>query len=174
MGFWQAADTVLFKKYAQFSGRASRAEFWWFQFFCLLVFVCLGMIGLGVFLFLSQDYERAFYSGTLKLAYNFCVLPMLLFWIAIFLPGLAVTVRRLHDVNLSGWWSLLRITEPLHFALAVFLVLASVSDACFDIPVMLHEFMLLVNIVFLAFAFIPVTIRRGTKGANRFGADPLQ
>ncbi len=89
MGFTEAIVTCL-KKYATFKGRATRAEFWWFRLFVFLVGFVVGFFG-GAFP---------------KMAHSSFVL-YLLFWLAIFLPDCAVTVRRLHDRNHTGWWLLL-------------------------------------------------------------------
>ena len=73
------------KKYAVFSGRAGRAEYWWFVLANLIISVALSMI--------SDDLSN-------------------LYSILTFLPGLGVSVRRLHDVGKSGhflWWLLLPI-----------------------------------------------------------------
>ena len=79
-----------FKNYANFNGRATRAEFWWFSLFIALVdfamstidtFLGLGSFGLGMLHWL--------------------------WFIATILPTVAVAARRLHDINKSGWWQLL-------------------------------------------------------------------
>jgi len=69
--------------YAQFSGRASRSEYWWFQLFSVLAPVAAGAISLGL--------------GTAV-------------QVVLIVPGLATSVRRLHDVGRSGWWLLVGLT----------------------------------------------------------------
>jgi uncharacterized membrane protein YhaH (DUF805 family) len=69
--------------YAQFDGRASRSEYWWFYLFTVLVSAAADSLG-----------------GT---AGNLASLFFLL-------PGLALMVRRLHDVGRSGWWFLIGFT----------------------------------------------------------------
>ena len=73
------------KKYAVFTGRAPRAEYWWFYLATVVVQIPLGIIDKTI--------------GELESAL-FAVQPCHL------LPWLAVTVRRLHDINRSGWWLL--------------------------------------------------------------------
>lgn len=73
------------KKYAVFSGRARRQEYWMFTLISSLIY--LGLVVLG----LARDTE----------------MPELVFFAAIFLPSLAVSVRRLHDTGRSGWWVLI-------------------------------------------------------------------
>jgi DNA-binding CsgD family transcriptional regulator len=76
---FQESIRVCFSKYADFSGQATRAEFWWFALFVVLVTAAL--------LYVSEAL-----SGV--------------FSIAILLPLLAVGARRLHDTGRSGWWQL--------------------------------------------------------------------
>jgi uncharacterized membrane protein YhaH (DUF805 family) len=77
------------KKYAVFSGRARRAEYWYFVLFNIIVAIVLSLIDtlLGTFDFVQG-------VGLLSGLYSLAVL----------IPTLAVTVRRLHDVDRSGWW----------------------------------------------------------------------
>ena len=82
---------VALKKYATFSGRARRAEYWYFVLFYLLI--SLGICLLEWVVGLSGDDRR----GPLSL----------LFDLGLFLPSLAVGVRRLHDIGRSGWWLLI-------------------------------------------------------------------
>lgn len=79
---FSTAIKLFFKRYATFSGRATRAEYWWAILFCVIVnFVFLMLGGIG-------DIIRS------------------LFNLAVVIPTLAVTTRRLHDINLSGWYLL--------------------------------------------------------------------
>ena len=91
MTFMDAIKTC-FSKYVTFTGRASRPEYWYWCLFSLLGIICTFVID-GLIL---NDLENTHVN--------------LLFSIITFLPGLAVSVRRLHDVNRSGWWVLLLFT----------------------------------------------------------------
>lgn len=73
------AIRVCFTKYADFNGKASRPEFWWFALFVTLAESAL--------VYLSQELSSIFLIATL-------------------LPFLAVGTRRLRDVGKSGWWQL--------------------------------------------------------------------
>ena len=87
MTFMDAIKTC-FSKYVTFRGRASRPEYWYWCLFSLLGIICTFIID-GLIL---DDLANT---------------PVnLLFSIITFLPGLAVSVRRLHDVGRSGWWLL--------------------------------------------------------------------
>ena len=83
MDFKTAVRTCLFRKYSDFKGRASRSEFWWFVLFGAIVNSFLGLFSN------ASPQTGMLTSGIVSL--------MLL------LPHLAVTARRLHDANLSGW-----------------------------------------------------------------------
>ncbi len=84
MSFGEAVTTCL-KKYATFTGRARRSEYWYFMLFLTVV------VG-GLFV-LSQVTKN-----------SAIVLVMLAVELAFLLPALAATVRRLHDTGRSGWW----------------------------------------------------------------------
>ncbi len=81
------------KNYATFSGRARRKEFWMFFLFHMIISIVLGAIG-----------------GALKF-------PMLsnIYALAVFIPYLAVAVRRVHDVGKSGWFILIPIYNLVLF-----------------------------------------------------------
>jgi uncharacterized membrane protein YhaH (DUF805 family) len=92
-----AVRTVL-GKYAVFSGRATRAEFWYWVLAIVLVSIGLSIID-GAFIAPGMGHEP--YSPE-------AVRPLqLLFNLATLLPSLGVTVRRLHDTDRAGWWILL-------------------------------------------------------------------
>lgn len=71
------------KKYAVFDGRARRKEYWMFQLF-YIIFLCIAVIIDMVI-------------GTLMVFY-------ILYILAMAIPSISVTVRRLHDIDKSGWW----------------------------------------------------------------------
>lgn len=105
MGFTEAVRTVLTERYADFQGRAARPEYWWFVLFNLLVNIAIGIIA-GI------------------LGETVGSILSLLVMLALIIPGIAVTVRRLHDTDRSGWWILIALV-PLVGAivLLVFMVL---------------------------------------------------
>jgi uncharacterized membrane protein YhaH (DUF805 family) len=89
-----------FQQALNFSGRARRSEFWYWSLFGALVQFGASVLG-GILGGLTGDIENAAVAG------------MLLQWLAIFalfIPYLSVAIRRLHDVNKSGWWYLLIFT----------------------------------------------------------------
>ncbi len=83
---------IALKKYATFSGRARRSEYWYFTLFYLLIYLVLMFVDMTMGAFSSKE--------------GIGVLTTL-FTLAMLLPSLAVTIRRLHDTGHSGWWILL-------------------------------------------------------------------
>jgi len=101
MGFVDAVKTC-FSKYATFSGRAARSEYWWFVLFNLIVSAVIAAIFPPTPMEIPAGAEA---MGAYAMAQP--SLPSILWSLAVLLPGLAVTVRRLHDGNKTGWWILL-------------------------------------------------------------------
>jgi uncharacterized membrane protein YhaH (DUF805 family) len=91
------AYTYCMRHYADFSGRASRAEYWLFVLFFIIIYAACIAIDYAVF--------GAGQSGIPVLA--------LLAYLIHFIPGLAVLVRRLHDVDRSGWWLLISLVPVI-------------------------------------------------------------
>ena len=85
---FQNAVRTCFAKYVTFSGRARRAEYWYFVLFTFLGSAIAGIIDSAIF-------GRTMPDATLLGG---------IFSIATFLPGLSALVRRLHDTGRSGWW----------------------------------------------------------------------
>lgn len=96
MNFLQAVLSC-FKSYATFSGRAPRSEYWYWTLFTVLALATLHIADVVVF-HIDVHNPHAIYP--LRTA----------FALFTFLPALAVTARRLHDTNRSGWWFLLVFT----------------------------------------------------------------
>jgi len=99
------------RKYAVFNGRARRSEYWWFVLFNIIISLALGAID-GV-------------TGTFSQAAGLGLLGGL-YTLAVLLPSLAVTVRRLHDTGRSGWWFLIMFVPLIGaIVLLVFMLLDS-------------------------------------------------
>lgn len=87
MTFAESISSCL-SKYAVWKGRASRSEFWWFQLACIMLFV----------------FAIALVMALLGFDEEMLNLAIAVVYLATVLPNLAVTVRRLHDCDKSGWW----------------------------------------------------------------------
>ena len=90
MSFTQAVKAVI-SNYVGFSGRARRSEYWYFVLFQILLSIVLNVL------------------GAITRAPGFFSILGILVSLALLLPGLAVSVRRLHDTNRSGWWLLIAL-----------------------------------------------------------------
>ena len=133
MGFIEAIKICL-GKYAQFNGRASRSEFW---YFCLAVVIYFFVAGL--LLGMTGVSDEVFDLATLVLL------------IPIFIPGISVAARRLHDINQSGWMQCIFIP-------------GFVADEFLGTGWVIY----ILTLVLWAFWFS----QAGKKGKNRFGAQP--
>lgn len=105
ISFGEAIKICFTKKYCCFHGRASRAEFWWWQLFTAIIGFALSMI-------IQPFSSSAAYDMMLTGYFDFSALAVPctitgLVNLALLLPSLGVTVRRLHDTGRSGWWYLL-------------------------------------------------------------------
>ncbi|MFJ8753747.1 DUF805 domain-containing protein [Streptomyces sp. NPDC102441] len=78
---------AVLKNYAGFGGRARRKEYWMFALFNFIAAVVLSMLGLAI------DSQ----------------IPYYIYLVAVFIPSLAVAVRRLHDTSRTGWWLLIAL-----------------------------------------------------------------
>lgn len=83
---------AVLKKYATFSGRAQRSEYWYFLLFYFLISIGLALVD-GITGSFSVEAGIGLLSG--------------IFTISMLIPSIAVVVRRLHDTNRSGWWLLI-------------------------------------------------------------------
>jgi len=98
------------KKYVEFSGRASRTEFWMFNLFNFIALIVISVLGVIV-----GGKESAVGS-----------LLMCLYLLATLLPNIGVSIRRLHDTGRSGWWLLLALVPLVGgIVLLVFYILES-------------------------------------------------
>ncbi len=112
MGFGEAVRTC-WKKYGDFDGRAGRAEFWWWVLFTAIVQTIAAVV-LTVLLIVAQNFGFIQWLA---------VIIFMVVILALILPSIAVSVRRLHDRDLSGWWYLLGFVPLGSIVLFVWYVL---------------------------------------------------
>jgi uncharacterized membrane protein YhaH (DUF805 family) len=153
-----------FRKFAQFGGRSRRKEYWMWVLFIVIVSTVIriveGMLGLTqAGIGGAQNYSVGV-GGNGPLSG--------LFGLVVLIPGLAVTARRLHDINRSALWMLVPL-GTLIFCVTMFVgsIMSGSAGGSFGwafAAIGLYFLTVVVMIVFLCFD--------GTKGENRFGADP--
>ena len=107
MPFSQAIRTCL-RRYADFKGRATRAEFWWWWLGCGLVAGMMNLLQAALIASVAFEWWPGDW-GFGPWALLVLVVAQLgrIVTLALILPSLAVTSRRLHDIGRSGWWQLL-------------------------------------------------------------------
>lgn len=145
MTVWQALETVLIKKYFTFSGRAARPEYWWYFLFSLITPI--------MFQFLMLVAPSG--AATADTMVGFFMM----------IPAITVTWRRLHDVDLSGWWTVL----PFVLGALGIVAMVIIEEQDWISTIMLYLAPAIAAYLLLLWQLaLP-----GTPGPNRFGDDPL-
>ena len=154
MGFGEAIRTC-FSKYATFSGRAPRSEYWYFMLFGFIASLVATLIDSAIGVPIAS----------------------LLIFLVLLLPSTAVFVRRLHDVDRTTGWALF----PVPMLIGIFMLLwllDAVGGERFEgvgFPVVVFLVGLVTWIVMLVILIVLLVwcCKRGTLGPNRYGPDPL-
>ena len=149
-----------FSKYADFSGRATRAEYWWWMLFTSIVSTALNVL------------DRGFGEGILQTV-------LTVFSLAVLLPTFAVTFRRLHDIGKTGWWHFgwLGIVLISWVTAGILLLATGVDLANWD-PLSASTSSIVVLIAAIVSTLVVLVwsivwlARQGESGQNRFGPDP--
>ncbi len=142
---------VIFENYANFSGRARRSEYWYFTLVNLIFAIATTAI-----------------DKTLDLKFGLNSLYSL----AVFIPGLAVSVRRLHDIGKSGW--LLLIVYLVMIAAVVSLVVAAFATmgGSFSAGIGIGLIVPILIILALLIWILVLYCTNGDEGENKYGPDP--
>jgi len=136
MNFTDSIRTCLKNKYSNFSGRASRSEFWFFYLFILIGYIiCFALM-------MAISFNLFWLFG--------------IFALTIIIPAFAVTARRLHDINKSGWFQLLPL--PAGILETIF---ATTSES-------LEILFVIIGLGLYVYLFI-LYCTNGDKKNNRFG-----
>lgn len=143
MSFTESVRTC-FKKYATLSGRASRAEFWWFQLFNYLISILLFVVSAVFMIYgvLHQQHGAVPSEGTMITFFATTAILMLIaqmLQLALLVPNICVLVRRFHDTGHSGY--------------EIFYALIPVAGAIYC----------------LVLCFLP-----SEEGANQYGPNPYE
>jgi uncharacterized membrane protein YhaH (DUF805 family) len=148
------------KRYAEFSGRSRRKEFWMYTLGLVVLYIVMFVLFMvvGGSALLTMGSNPAGMAGAVMGLGAFGLIFLVL-WVALLIPSIAVTIRRLHDTDRSGWW-----LGGL-FGLAILMnVAARINGALYTVLLLAY---LALAIALLVFYCLP-----GTSGPNRFGEDP--
>src|SRR5688572_20469100 len=148
------------RRYAEFSGRSRRKEYWMFTLGMVLLGILMSVLlfAIGGTALLNAGSDPAGMVGAM-MGLGAVFILFLVIGLALLIPSLAVSVRRLHDTNRSGWW------------LAGFYGLAFLSGVVAESS---SSLALIANLAYFAAALILLVfmVLPGTKGPNRYGEDP--
>ena len=145
------AIATFFKRYFDFEGRSSRAEYWWFVLFNYLIYIAAFILDIIFFGIAAMDEAFLF---------------QVLWSLATLIGVISLGVRRLHDIDKTGFW-FLYIYSPLLVLVPALLFDSGGDFFAFLIVIALLAIFALAITVFV-FSLLP-----GTKGRNRFGENPL-
>jgi uncharacterized membrane protein YhaH (DUF805 family) len=157
------------KRYAEFSGRSRRTEYWMFFLFQILLavafWVLMAIVGGGALMSGGDATALAAAGGAIMIVSALYGLVSL----ALLIPAIAVTVRRLHDTNRTGWWVLAPIAGYVLVLVGVAMAASSPDNPGLGgILAMVGGIAALVlALVLLVFMFL-----EGTRGPNNYGPDP--
>ena len=147
---------VVFENYANFKGRARRSEYWYYALMTIIISFILSILDD----ILGLKYGAKSDSGVVSSIYGLLV----------FIPGIAVSVRRLHNIGKSGW--LILLLYGVAFVSCIF-ILTSVfalgfSKVVFGIGMIFAILLLLGSAIWLLVLFCT----EGDSGENKYGPDP--
>jgi uncharacterized membrane protein YhaH (DUF805 family) len=143
VGFYDAVK-LGFSNYVNFEGRACRSEYWYWFLFAIIGWTVTAIIDTAIGVPITSW----------------------IFSLAIFFPWLSVIVRRLHDLDCSGWWILLPLIPPLVGWILPGAQIPLVGGKLFFIP-LLRDIVLTIGLLGLIL-FIIFMCSPGTDGPNRF------
>ena len=141
------------EKYADFTGRASRPEYWWYTLALVVTYLVISIVENIV--------------GLNGMAGSYGLLSLLLM-LATLVPSIAVGIRRLHDTNRSGWWLLIALIPYGLMVLAgIFAMGGAGAIGLLAMMGLISVVALIGAVVLLVFMVLP-----GTPGDNRYGPPP--
>ncbi|MEM6410535.1 MAG: DUF805 domain-containing protein [Pseudomonadota bacterium] len=100
------ASVLFWKRAFDFQGRSSRAEYWWA--YLMLIIIYVAAIAIGTIL------------SSIPIVGAIFGIAILIFYLAIIIPSIAVGIRRLHDTDKTGWWLLLSLIPLVGLVLLFF------------------------------------------------------
>ena len=147
------AIATFFKRYFDFEGRSSRAEYWWFVLFNYLIYIAAFILDIIIFGIAAMD-EAFLFQG--------------LWSLATLIGVISLGVRRLHDIDKTGFWFLYVYSPLLVLIPAVLFEDLAGGDFSIFLGVIAVLACFALGITVFVFSLLP-----GTKGRNRFGENPL-
>ncbi len=163
-----AAYVRALQKYAVFSGRASRSEFWWFTLANIIIVVAVSVIA-------------AFFRELVGLSFVPTALSICLgvYQLAVLLPSYAVIVRRLHDSGKSAWWLLLLLFPVISALVSIFvfflLFFAALSGGPPSVPwelVIVVVLAALASFIAMLTLLIFMVLPSDSGRSNKYGLKP--
>lgn len=163
------------RRYAEFSGRSRRQEFWMFMLLQFLIWtvalVAIMMMGVGALSMAGVNPDGTPRVGGLvglfaSLGIFFVIFAII--WLALLIPSLAVQVRRLHDSDRSGWWLMIYWGPAIVSWFFSFGGAANQSASMSLVGGLFSLVGFFGSIALLVFWCLP-----GTNGPNKYGPDPL-
>ncbi len=139
------------KKYFVFSGRARRKEFWFFVLFNAIISVALAFVD-------AMAGTMVYGTGLISQLYS----------LAVFIPAIAVTVRRLHDTDKSGWWILMPTGVIMAVGILAAVLMPTMREDASPVLAILIGLIALASMVVM-FIFM---VTDSNPGANKYGENP--
>ena len=154
------------KKYAVFSGRARRKEYWMYTLFCVI----FGIVAMIIDNIAGTTFKYTYTMGDttipVNVGYGYIYAA---YGLATFIPGIAVGVRRLHDVGKSGWFYLLCVLPLIVGYALIFIGIQNHLIAALVLGVLLALLSL-----GLAIWLLVLFCTNGTPGENKYGPNPKE
>lgn len=135
VGMWEAYK-LLFTNYINFSGKSSRAEYWWVYLVNLMIEVLLFILSLIVFTALTKD------ATGILIGFIIGYLLASMYGLIILIPSVALATRRYRDAGVSPWWLLI-----LSLAAIILAVLSNISNIFYYMAVFISIISLVITIL---------------------------
>ena len=164
-----AVKTCLRDKYATFSGRARRSEYWWFQLFQYIISAAISIvmvISIMVIAFVKISRGSADDIEAVMYLYNPATWLYVIFILAFMIPSIAVACRRLHDINKSGKLLLIPFVASPVLVIGSIVLAVFYNNLWFLVPVfyLLTLAVLIIMIIWMA--------TKGKPETNKWGPSP--
>ena len=157
--------------YANFKGRASRSDYWYFILFNAIFAIVASYLDKALgFSFVTPKADPSGLQPAMSYGYIYVI-----YTLAVFIPGLSLTVRRLHDVGKSGWWyvGFMIYTAIVAVILMVTLV-GSLTGGVMATNFPVAGIVALLTLFAALIWFFILMCTKGHPGENKWGLNPLE